>query len=148
MGGVRRRPVSEALSSLVEVLYTANFEANLQDIEAFWMENKFPQGYDRLLGELLDTVLVNLERHPRIGRSFMSRPPDSVEAQSQHEKLQSKMAGHDQPADMREYVMADYLVLYALLEATPGKLSKIYLISIKHHKQLSFNFERLWSPDS
>lgn len=131
---------------LVEVRYTANFEANLLSIEAFWIENQFPQGYDRLLDELIDTVVVNLERHPRMGRPFMSRQPESVEAQKQHEMLQAKMAAHDQPAEMREYVMADYLVLYALLDATADRPCTIYLVSVKHHKQLSFDFERLWFP--
>ena len=137
-------PADESAPSLVEVRYTANFEANLQGIEAFWTENDFPQGFDRLLDELLDTVVTNLERHPRMGRSFMSRQPESIEAQKLHEKLQAKMAAHDQPADLREYVMTDYLVLYAILEGAAGRPSAIYLVSIKHHKQLSFDFERLW----
>lgn len=148
VGGSRKPSAKDARPLLVEVRYTANFEANLQDIEAFWIENKFPQGYDHLLDELLDTVLVNLERHPRMGRAFMSRQPASVEAQTQHEELQAKMAAHAQLVDMREYVMTGYLVLYVLLEATPESSAKIYLVSIKHHKQLSFNFERLWNSDS
>jgi hypothetical protein len=137
-------PADEPATSAVEVRYTANFEANLQSIEAFWTENAFPQGYDRLLDELLDTVVTNLERHPRMGRSFMSRQPESIEAQRPHENLQAKMAAHDQPTDMREYVTTDYLVLYAILKATADKPSALYLVSIKHQKQLSFNFGRLW----
>ena len=137
-------PTDELAPFLVEVRYTANFEARLQGIEAFWTENDFPQGYDRLLDELLDTVVPNLERHPRMGRSFMSRQPESIEAQKLHEKLQAKIAAHDQPADMREYVMTDHLVLYAILEATAAKPLTLYLVSIKHHKQLSFDFVRLW----
>lgn len=137
-------PTDESAPTLVEVRYTANFEANLQSIEEFWTENEFPQGYDRLLDELLDTVVTNLERHPRMGRSFMSRKPESIEAQKLHEKLQAKMAAYEQRADMREYVLTAYLVLYAILEATADKPSAIYLVSIKHHKQLSFDLERLW----
>ena len=136
-------PADESAISLVEVRYTANFEANLRSIEAFWTENEFPQGYDRLLDELLDTVVTNLERHPRMGGAFMNRQPESVEAQKPHEKLKAKMAAHGQPADMREYLMTDYLVLYAILEASADKSSFIYLISIKLHKLLPFDFERL-----
>jgi len=143
--GVGVTPVNKSALSLVEIRYTANFETNLQSIEAFWIETEFPQGYDKLLDELLDTVVTNLERHPRMGRSFMNRQPDSIEAQKLHEKLQAKMAAHDKPADMREYVMTAYLVLYAILEATADKPSAIYLMSIKHQKQLSFDFERLWT---
>ena len=137
-------PADESAPTLVEVRYTANFESNLQRIEAFWTENEFPQGYDRLLDELLDTVVSNLERHPRMGRSFMSRQPESIEAQKLHEKLQAKMAAHEQPADMREYVMTDYLMLYFLLERMADRPSAIYLVLIKHHKQLSFDLDRLW----
>jgi len=144
--GAGMTPADQSNPALVEIRYTANFEANLQSIEAFWMESGFPQGYDRLLDELIDTVVVNLERHPRMGRPFMSRQPDSVEAQTRHERLQAKLASADQPADLRESVITDYLVLYAVLGAAAGTASTIYLISIKHHKQLSFDFERLWWP--
>lgn len=146
MAGVSTSVDSDLNPFLVEVRYTANFEANLQSIEAFWIENKFPQGYDRLLDELIDTVVVNLERHPRMGRPFMSRRPESVEAQKQHEVLQTKMAAHDQPAETREYVMTDYLVLYAVLAETAHRPSIMHLVSVKRHKQLSCDFERLWSP--
>lgn len=43
-----------------------------------------------------------------------------------------------QPNEPREYVMDNYLVLYALIDG------KIFLLSIKHHRQLSFNFEAHW----
>ena len=135
----------ESNPPLVEVRYTANFEANLLSIETFWAENKFRQGYDRSLDELTDTTVVNLERHPRMGRPFMIHQPESVEAQTPYEKLQAKMAAHDQPTEMREHVMKDYLMLYAHLDATADKPSLIYLVSIKHHKQLSFDSGRLWT---
>jgi hypothetical protein len=38
-------------------------------------------------------------------------------------------------AEVREYVMTDYLLLYALV----GEV--IYLLAIKHHKQLSFDID-------
>ena len=134
------------MPDVLEVRYTANFETNLQSIEIFWADNKFPAGYDRLLDELIDTVVTNLERYPHLGRSFMNRRPESVEAQVQLERLQVKMAAYAQPADMREYVMADYVVLYAVMDATVALPSVIHLVSIKHHKQLSFDLERLWKP--
>lgn len=39
---------------------------------------------------------------------------------------------------LREYVMSRYLVLYVQVEGT------LFLLSIKHHKQLSFDFEGHW----
>jgi hypothetical protein len=81
--------------------------------------------------------------HPRMGRPFMGRQPDSVEAKKQYARLRARIAAHAQPGDMREYLMADYLVLYACLDATHDRLAKIYLLAIKHYKHLSFDFERL-----
>jgi hypothetical protein len=39
---------------------------------------------------------------------------------------------------LREYVLKDYVLLYALI----GKA--IYLLAIRHHRQLSFDFEGHW----
>ena len=46
-------------------------------------------------------------------------------------KLQTLVADSNA---LREYVMDHYLVLYARFDAS------VYLLSIKHHKQLSFDF--------
>lgn len=43
---------------------------------------------------------------------------------------------------LREYVMSHYLVLYVQVEGT------VFLLSIKHHKQLSFDFEGHWGASS
>ena len=43
------------------------------------------------------------------------------------------------PDGLREYVIDHYLVLYAQTEGV------IYLLSIKHHRQVSFDFESHWS---
>lgn len=123
---------------MTTVKLTANFEANLGAIEEFWQTNGFPTGYDRLLDALGDTVLPNLERLPRMGRPFASRPPKSVEALHQHTALHTRLARLGEGSEIREYVMADYLLLYALIQDTA------YLLSIRHHKQLSFDFAQLW----
>lgn len=123
------------MSAIIQ--FTENFEANLAVIEAFWTENQFPQGYDRLLDELDDTVIPNLERFPKLGRPFASRQPESVEALSKQEKLQARLALLGEGSDIREYVMNDYLLLYALIK------EGVYFLSIRHHKQLSFDFSHL-----
>lgn len=135
---------SEESPNHAQVRFTANFEVNLANIEAFWTQNEFPDGYDRLLDALSDTVIANLERHPRIGPSFFGRMPESVEALRLVEKLQARLAGYEAGADIREYVMDDYLVLYAVMDQKKPKATMIYLLAVKHHKQLSFDFERLW----
>lgn len=120
------------------VRLTGNFEANLNAIEAYWDENDLPQSYDRLLDELVDTVIPNLRRFPALGRSFIAYRPDSAEAVASQEKLQRQLAGLGDDADIREYVMTEYLLLYAVINEA------VYLLSIRHHKQLSFDFTHFW----
>lgn len=121
------------------VKLTANFERNLADIERFLTEVDAPQAYDGLLDELLDTLIPNLERFPGMGRPFLNRPVGSVEATNALAALRVKLeALMGQPDGLREYVMDNYLVLYALIDGN------IQLLSIKHHRQLSFNFDAHW----
>jgi hypothetical protein len=47
------------------------------------------------------------------------------------------MPGSQTPA---EYLHGDYLLLYPLTGST------VCLLSIRHHRQLSFAFARLWEP--
>ncbi len=116
------------------VRFTANFDANLTLIEIFWTENEHPQGFDRLLDELGETVVPNLERFPRMGRPFLKSQAESVEALARLEKIESRIAKLDSKGELREYVMDEYLVLYAALK------SAVYLLAIKHQKQLAFDF--------
>ena len=39
---------------------------------------------------------------------------------------------------VREYIASDYLVLYAVRKST------VYLLSIRHHRQLSFDLREHW----
>ena len=116
------------------VQITANFERNLENIEAFLVEAEALRAYDVLLDELLFTVIPNLERFPDMGRSFMNRPIRSIEVANAIRALQAKL----QNGVLREYLLSDYLVLYARYDET------IYLLSIKHYRQLSFDFTGHW----
>ena len=121
------------------VKLTANFERNLADIERFLTEAEAASAYDALLDELLDTVIPNLERFPGMGRPFLSRAVGSVETTNALAALRTKFAALIADADgLREYIMDRYLVLYAQIDGT------IHLLSIKHHRQLSFDFEAHW----
>lgn len=122
------------VSKKAAVKLTANFEANLPSIEAFWIEADALQSYDRLLDSILETVIPNLEQFPKIGRSFLSRQPQSVESQAVVERLKTRIGR----SEIREYLMDDYLILYALIG------DAIYLLSVKHHRQLSFDLEGFW----
>jgi hypothetical protein len=44
------------------------------------------------------------------------------------------------PDALREYLHGDYLVHYAAMEAQES----LVLLTIRHHRQLSFDFARLW----
>jgi len=123
----------------VVVKLTANFERNLADIERFLTEADAPQAFDTVLDELLDTVIPNLERFPGMGRLFLNRAVGSVEATNALSALRTQLKTLlAEPDGLREYVMDHYLVLYAQIQRT------IHLLSIKHHRQLSFDFEAHW----
>jgi ParE toxin of type II toxin-antitoxin system, parDE len=120
------------------VRVTANFEANLDAIQVFLspdgVDDATLHAYHRLLDDLTDTVVPNLAQHPTIGRPFLARDALSVEARTRIAKLRKRASTRD----LREYVAGDYLILYAVIEQT------VYLLSIKHHRQLSFDFDRFW----
>ena len=120
------------------VKLTANFERNLEEAEAFLLQAHAPQAFDALLDELTDTVIPNLERFPGMGRLFLERPPHSVETTNGLDGFRGKLLALSDTAEIREYVLSHYLLLYARLDTT------IYLLSIRHHGQLSFDFQALW----
>jgi hypothetical protein len=97
-----------------------------------------PQALDALLDELTDTVIPNLERFPGMGRLFFERPTRSVEARNGIEGLQRKRKAISKEDEVREYLMSHYLLLSARFDTT------IYLLSIRHHRQLSFDFQSQW----
>ena len=114
---------------------TASFIERLESIEAFLMDAGAPQAYDKLLDGLRRTVIPNLRRFPRIGRRYLDNPPQSAEALAQLRALPPGAADA-----LREYLHGDYLMLYAQTGST------VYLLSIRHHRQLSFAFAKLWEP--
>lgn len=121
---------------IVRVELTASFLERLAAIEAFLTEADAASAYDRLLDELRTTVVPNLQRFPRIGRRYLEQPPQSAEALGQLAALPAGTADR-----LREYLHGDYLILYTV--ATPGHL--VHLLSIRHHRELSFQFSRLWA---
>ena len=128
------------MSKKTVVKFTANFERNLEGIEQFLTEQDAPQAFDDLLDELLETVIPNLEQFPEMGRPFLARQPRSVETTNALAKLRAKLSGMNQESDaLREYVLKDYLLLYALIDG-----ATVFLLAVRHQRQLSFDFEGHW----
>lgn len=119
----------------IQVELTASFVERLASIESFLAEADAPRAYDKLLDELRRTAIPNLRRFPRLGRRYLDQPPQSAEAMMQLAALPAGAADA-----LREYLHGDYLVLYTLIGST------VYLLSIRHHRQLSFAFAKLWEP--
>lgn len=117
----------------MDIRFSASFLARLDDIERYWLEKDFPRGFDLLMEELSERVLPVLDKHPRLGRRFISRSPSSAQAQVLHGVLQTRLARQGPDADLREHVMDDYLILYLVAG------QRMELLSIRHHKQLAFD---------
>ena len=114
---------------------TASFLERLDAIEAFLAEADAAPAFDHLLDELRATVIPNLNRFPRIGRRYLDRTPASAEALAQLAALPVGAADA-----LREYLHGDYLILYSVADSR----RTVHLLSIRHHRQLSFDFAKLW----
>lgn len=120
---------------LYRVELTASFLERLESIKAFLVEANAGLAFDDLLAEIRATVIPYLRCFPRMGRRYLANPPQSAEALA---LLAAMPAGA--PDALREYLHGDYLVLYVAMDAQ----EKVVLLTIRHHRQLSFDFARLW----
>ncbi len=120
---------------LYQVELTASFLERLNSIEAFLGEANAAFAFDDLVDNIRTTVIPNLRRFPRIGRSYLANPPQSAEALALLASLPVGAANA-----LREYLHGDYLMLYTVIDET----EIVYLLSIRHHRQLSFDFAGFW----
>ncbi|TAJ22289.1 MAG: type II toxin-antitoxin system RelE/ParE family toxin [Nitrospirae bacterium] len=115
-------------------VFTENFSANLTAIETFLG----PEGaavFQRLLARLFDDIIPTFCRFPKSGRAFLSHPVRSAEARTLAKRLRTRL--QDAEA-LREFIVEDYLVLYLI------RREGVAFLSIKHHRQLSFDFRKFW----
>ena len=117
------------------VRITRNFDKNLAGIRRFLVEQEAPQAFQSVLEQLFGTVIPNLERFPEMGVDFLAKGPQSTEGLMRLETFKRRLGKN---TSLREYISGDYLVLYALHG------DNIYLLSIKHHRQLSFDLKEHW----
>ena len=114
---------------------SASFLERLESIEAFLREADATHAFDALLAALRNTVIPNLRRFPRMGRRYMDQQPQSAEAIAQLGLLPAGAVDA-----LRVLSSGDYLLLYVEEQAS----ATVYLLSIRHHRQLSFDFAKLW----
>ena len=115
-------------------LFTENFAANLDSVRSF-LEPEGRSAFRRLLSRLFDDIVPTLCRFPQSGRSFLAHAVRSLEAQGLLDRLKAVLRKGD---DLREFVVDDYIILYLV------RRNRLYFLAIKHHRQLSFDFRRLW----
>lgn len=120
---------------LWRVELTSIFLERLEAIEVFLPKADAGFAYDQLLTELRATVLPNLRHFPRMGRPYLAARPNSAEALAQLAALPAGSA-----SGLREYLHGDYLMLYTPVDAA----GTVYLLSIRHHRELTFDFAKLW----
>lgn len=114
---------------------TNHFQDRLDAIEAFLSAADADFAFDALLRELRGTVIPNLGRFPRMGRRYLDAPPRSTEALAILAQLPAGALDI-----MREYLHGDYLLLYTVFDAE----ATVTLLSIRHGRELSFDFAGLW----
>jgi|JI10StandDraft_1071094.scaffolds.fasta_scaffold244268_3 plasmid stabilization system protein ParE len=112
-----------------------NFERNLEDIEAWLTEHEAASAFATLLDELFERVVPNLERFPELGADFLARRAGSVVGSARIARLQARLGAG---TSLRELIVGDYLVLYAVRDV------QRWLLAIRHHRQLSYDLRVHW----
>jgi plasmid stabilization system protein ParE len=115
-------------------VFAENFSRNLSDIQAF-LGHEGARHVRHVLDRLLDDVVPTICRFPQSGRSFLSHTIHSKEGKTLLNKVRGQLEETD---DLREFIMDDYILLYLV------RGSRIVFLSIKHHRQLSFDLRRFW----
>ena len=80
--------------------------------------------------------------HPGIAEVDVAREPPSCFTSGEQpigkRQLTRQLGALATDGELREYVMAHHIVLYARIKDV------VYLLSIRHQRQLSFDFQALW----
>jgi hypothetical protein len=115
-------------------VFTKNFSGNLTTIEVF-LGSDGRRRFAHLLDRLFDDIIPTLCRFPRSGRSFLERAVHSAKTEALAKELGRMLRPDD---DLREYIMDEYLILYLV------RRNEVVFLSIKHHRQLSFDLTQFW----
>ena len=115
-------------------LFTRNFSSNLTDIQDF-LGTEGAAYFAGFFERFVDEVVPNACRFPRSGRSFLERAIRSREAERLVERLSEQLRKND---ELRELIVDDFLVLYLV------RGERIVFLSIKQHRQLSYDLKAFW----
>jgi hypothetical protein len=118
----------------VSIRATENFAKNLEQIQQF-LGGEGSSRFDDVLDHLFGSVIANLALFPEMGYDFMARKPASYERAALAQTVRARL-GAD--VSVRELVTGEHLVLYALSS------DQIYLLTIRHHRQLSYDLRAHW----
>jgi plasmid stabilization system protein ParE len=119
----------------VAVRATANFERNLDDIRSFLSEAGAEPAFARLIAHLSDEIIPALEDFPDLGTDFLAKAPLSVKGRVLFERI-AKQAGS--ALSVRHLTDGEYIILYTV------EAGAVVLLAIRHHRQLSFDFNAHW----
>lgn len=115
-------------------VFTENFAKNLDALEEF-LKLEGAKAFQRLLDRLFRQALPTLIRFPHAGRSFLHHQTRSLEAGRLLKRLERLMGKEN---EIRELILGDYLILYLI------RKRDLFFLSIKHHRQLSYDLKRFW----
>ena len=87
---------------------------------------------ERFTAAALVTLPDRLERHPRSGRDYLARNPGTPRLLEMVERVRTVL-GTD--IELREILLDDYLVLYAIQNQT------VHLLALRHHRQSGFDID-------
>ena len=115
-------------------VFTENFATNLDGIRAF-LGADGREAFGRLCQRVFDEIVPSLCRFPHSGRPLFDAAVRSRAAGVLVQKLQKRLRPGD---ELREFIVDDYVLLYLSRGRT------VFFLAIKHQRQLSFDFARLW----
>ena len=123
-----------AASDLVPV-FTENFSNNLESLRDFLgVEGR--SAFEQLLDRLFDDIVPTICRFPMSGRALLQRPIQSIETETRVKQIQQLLRPED---ELREFIVDEYIVLYM------KRSRRLLFLAIKHHRQLSFEFNQFWA---
>lgn len=76
---------------------------------------------------------------------MLSHSPQSLETDERISRLKRRFGD----IDVREYLFDDYLILYGIggNSGTAKRRVTVHLLTIRRHRQLSFDFEGFWQSN-